>query len=191
MKNNYPTYNRRDPMEVIDNFLPYTQFSSLQNAMMDEYFSWHYNDRIVFDDEEARNDVNDFQFTHTFFAAMGIDPDPMEERMSNDLPIVMPVIDQLGCGKDDALRIKANLLTRYDTHLPNRFHVDLTDLPYDKCNTAVYYINTNDGYTEFEDGTKVESVENRMVIFDHKIKHRGTRCTDQKARIVVNFNYYV
>ena len=50
-------------------------------------------------------------------------------------------------------------------------------------------MNTNNGYTEFEDGTKVESVANRFVSFPEKMKHRGTSCTDKKTRIVININY--
>ena len=46
------------------------------------------------------------------------------------------------------------------------------------------------GYTSFEDGTKVESVENRFVTFDSDIKHSGTTCTNQKVRLVLNINYF-
>ena len=55
--------------------------------------------------------------------------------------------------------------------------------------TAVFYINTNNGYTEFEDGTRSESIANRMVTFPANLKHRGTTCSDEKTRIVINFNY--
>ena len=56
--------------------------------------------------------------------------------------------------------------------------------------TAVFYVNTNNGYTIFESGEKVSSVENRMVIFDSNILHTGTTCTDERVRCVLNFNYY-
>ena len=49
-------------------------------------------------------------------------------------------------------------------------------------------MNTNDGYTEFENGHRVESVANRVVIFDSNIKHTGVSCTDEKRRVVINFN---
>ena len=48
--------------------------------------------------------------------------------------------------------------------------------------TAVFYVNTNNGYTEFEDGTKVESVENRIIFFDGSRPHNSSTCTDQKIR---------
>jgi len=52
------------------------------------------------------------------------------------------------------------------------------------------YVNTNNGYTKFEDGTKVESVANRLVTFPANMKHKGTSCTDEKIRVVINFNYF-
>ena len=64
-----------------------------------------------------------------------------------------------------------------------------TDVQY-KCKTGILYLNSNDGYTSFEDGTKVESVENRFVTFDSNIKHSGTTCTNQKVRLVLNINYF-
>ena len=57
--------------------------------------------------------------------------------------------------------------------------------------TSIFYVNTNNGYTKFEDGTKVESVANRMVTFSTNMKHLGTSCTNEKRRIVINFNYFV
>jgi hypothetical protein len=59
-----------------------------------------------------------------------------------------------------------------------------------KHKTAIFYINTNNGYTEFNDGTKVDSVENRMLIFPSKLSHRAVAQTDEDQRIVINFNYF-
>jgi hypothetical protein len=55
--------------------------------------------------------------------------------------------------------------------------------------TAIFYLNTNNGYTLFEDGTKVDSIENTLLIFHGHRKHSGVSCTDQKRRIVLNINY--
>ena len=69
--------------------------------------------------------------------------------------------------------------------ITRKFHVDTNE----KCKTAILYLNTSDGYTEFEDGSRVDSRANRMVIFDSQTMHRGTTCTNQKTRVVINFNY--
>jgi hypothetical protein len=50
-------------------------------------------------------------------------------------------------------------------------------------------MNTCNGYTLFEDGTKVESVANRIVTFPNSMKHTGTTTTDSEYRMVINFNY--
>ena len=51
-------------------------------------------------------------------------------------------------------------------------------------------MNTNDGFTEFKNGDIIESIANRMVIFDSSLEHTGTSCTNKKRRIVLNFNYF-
>jgi len=55
--------------------------------------------------------------------------------------------------------------------------------------TAIYSINTTDGYTKFEDGTKCESVANRFCMFPCGTRHTGTTCTKTDRRLVINFNY--
>ena len=67
------------------------------------------------------------------------------------------------------------------------FHIDFH---YEHSRTAIFYVNTNNGYTEFEDGTKVESVANRFVSFAGDLLHRGVSQTDTKERVVINFNYF-
>ena len=92
-------------------------------------------------------------------------------------------------------KIKANLLTRTSNIVENSFHVDMADLKefpekLKQWTTSIFYVNTNNGYTKFENGTKIESVANRMVTFPAHIKHTGTSCTDEKIRVVINFNYF-
>ena len=81
-------------------------------------------------------------------------------------------------------RIKANMGPRTHEIRRNKFHIDFPNII-----TAVYYINTNNGWTEFKNGDKVESVANRIIIFDSDTIHTGTTCTDEKVRVLINFNY--
>ena len=83
------------------------------------------------------------------------------------------------------MRIKANLNVATKKHIKRDLHTDF-DVP---CITAIAYMNTNNGYTIFEDGTKIESVENRVLIFDSQLRHAGIPCTDEKRRVVINFNF--
>ena len=84
------------------------------------------------------------------------------------------------------VRARALLYTNQGRQIVHEKHVDFK-FPH---KTAVFYVNTNNGYTEFEDGTKVESVENRIVFFDGSKPHNSSTCTDQKIRVVVSINYF-
>ena len=85
------------------------------------------------------------------------------------------------------INIKLNS-TNYATKIKEgTYHCDYNI----KCKTAIYYLNTNDGYTKFQKDNKIiESIENRMVIFNSNLKHLGTNTTDSKRRLVLNFNYF-
>ena len=50
-------------------------------------------------------------------------------------------------------------------------------------------MNTNNGWTEFKSGIKVNSIANRMLIFDSKYEHVGVTSTDSNRRVVLNFNF--
>ena len=100
--------------------------------------------------------------------------------------------DTYGCNA--IYRIKCNLQVRQpESYIVEGFHSDLSfDMEKDmaaKWTTSILYINTNNGYTEFEDGTKVESVANRVVTFPADLMHRGATQTDEQTRILINFNY--
>jgi hypothetical protein len=84
------------------------------------------------------------------------------------------------------IRIKCNLTTRTDHIYVYGMHQDIENF---NGITGVYYLNSNDGYTIFEGGSKVDSVENRLVLFDSNIMHSGTSSTNSKTRCVINFNF--
>ena len=106
---------------------------------------------------------------------------------SSFFSIIEPNLKLLGVTK--LYRIKANLNPRTVFHRKGGWHIDFVNDPPFK--TAVYYVNTNNGWTEFKNGGRVKSVANRMVIFDSNLEHQGVTCTDEKRRVVINFNYDV
>ena len=73
------------------------------------------------------------------------------------------------------------------------FHIDLSFMDHGRMSewrTGILYLNTNNGYTLFEDGTKIESVANRFISFPSAMSHKGTTCSDENKRIILNFNYF-
>ena len=164
-------------MKIKNNFLEQKDFDKLQNFIMGANFGWYYNPLIDYEE-----DVDKFQFTHTFYK----DDVPVSSSIQELNPIIKNI------NSVSLHRVKTNLLTRTPNIVENKFHVDMNFLSEEKLKqwtTSIFYVNTNNGYTKFEDGTKVESVANRMVSFPGNLKHTGTSCTNKKTRVVINFNY--
>lgn len=159
--------------KITDNFLSLDEFDQIKSLMMDDsYLPWYFNDYVLSKKEDKGQA---WQFTHTFY-------DNWRFR-SDYVNSLAPLLDKIN--PKAWLRIKANLGIKSDEVREQGWH---TDYNFD-CTTAVFYINENNGYTIFEDGTKVESKANRLVEFNSQYKHSGTTHTDTTARVVINLNY--
>ena len=157
-------------IEIIDNFLPEEEFKSIQSFMMSGEFRWFYCDG------RAYNDDGKYLMIHMFFQ-------PDVGTNSEHIDMWNTFMQQVGAKKCE--RIKANLTFKTSKIEPAPFHIDYKDMK-----TATFYINTNNGYTEFKNGVKVQSVANRVCIFDSNLEHCGTTHTEGgPQRVVVNFNY--
>ena len=160
-------------MKVIDNFLPSYQFKILERMMRSTEFPWYYNDGIL-----KTHEPHQYQFTHLFYYKG-------DKNFSSEfLPLLDSGINKLGLTR--LWRIKANLNPRTLFHRKAGYHIDFEDIM-----KAVYYVNTTNGWTEFKKVCRVKSVANRVVIFDSNLEHSGVTCTDEKRRMVINFNYEV
>ena len=168
-------YYMNTKIKVVDDFLPKKNFKNIQDVMLSPDFPWYYNSVI-----DRLDDEDKFQFQHYFYR----NNRPLSSFYNEwyDM-LVMPIVDWSVLD-----RIKANLLTRTPEIIENEFHTDINP-PTKPLTTSIFYVNTNNGYTKFEDGTRVESVENRLLTFPMNMKHTGTTCTDEKIRVVINLLY--
>ena len=161
-------------IQLYDNFLDKGIFNILQDFFLGPEVLWSWCDNVS---EPAEcSELDNYQFYHMLFE----DGQPKSEALMK----VFPILDKVNSGR--VIRVKANCNPRHTEIIKYGMHIDQSV----ECTTAIYYVNTNNGYTEFEDGSRVESIENRLVTFPSYMKHTGTTCTDQKRRIVINFNYY-
>jgi hypothetical protein len=158
-------------INIIDNFLSEEDFQAISSLMTGPNFPWHFNNGILVEDEEDAK----FQFTHTFYMN--------SMSQSSFIDRLNPLFAKIN--PNALIRVKSNLQIRSSSIEETGYHTD-TEFT---CTTAIFYINTNNGYTSFEDGTKVESVANRFVSFDSNMKHSGTTHTDTLTRVLINFNY--
>jgi hypothetical protein len=144
-------------------------------------FPWYLNKSKVLKNQFS-NKIFDFQFTHTFYNNYF--------PTSSYIEVINPLIEKINPAA--ILRIKANLTTSTSEKVVYGMHTDYgeIDKKYFSGKTAVFYINTNNGTTVFQDGSEVESVENRLIIFDSRMPHSGTSCTNEKYRTVLNLNFF-
>lgn len=156
---------------VIDNFLPNNEFKSIKNLILDEYFPWYYYRYTA----EHTTHSYDFQFVHNFFNLI---------PRSDYFPNLKPLIDSLEAAA--LLRIKANLTPRSPEPFINKYHLDIEDV---RGLSGIFYINTNNGFTELDRSIRIESVENRLLLFDNRTIHAGSTNSDSQTRILLNLNF--
>ena len=83
---------------------------------------------------------------------------------------------------------RVNCTTGQAKKYTSAYHTDFSD-EINHHSTAIVYLNTNNGGTQFLEEGFIESRANRAIIFPNHIQHAGVWCTDKKLRFVANFNY--
>ena len=197
------TTTSTNQITVIDNFLSPYDFIVLQKLLFSEDMTWEFGSKVDARNATSKNlpandDLANYQFVHVFLAPLDM------LKVSPHADKLNPFMEKLGV--ESIFRIKANLEGWKPEPYYSTFHID-NGVPEDTClartannvfedrlvsnmTTGIYYLNTCNGYTEFEYGTIVNSVANRFVSFPGNTLHRGVSQTDTKARIVINFNYW-
>lgn len=158
-------------MQIIKDFLPQNQFLQIKDILTGVHdFPWYYTDYV------AKEGLDDgYYFVHWFYK------DNLQESkyFAN---VLMPVLGHMNFSY--LIRAKTNLYTRHQFQNPHGFHRDHPE----KHSVALYSVNSNNGYTLFKDGTKVESVENTLLIFNGDLEHASVPQTDEKIRVNININ---
>jgi len=170
-------------IQVIDNFLSKKEFDELKPIFGNEC-NWTFSE-ILADDEIICDQKYNYQYVHGVYDRQ----EPANRYFNNIIPFLL---------KLDAraiVRCKVNSICREEEIVIHGFHTDMAypeghPIALDGMKTAILYLNTNNGFTCFEDGTKVESVANRCVIFPAHYKHSGTTCTDVHRRLALNLVYF-
>ena len=156
-------------MNIYKNFISKKNSNKINDVFLSDIFPWYYLPTMC----KFKNDTP--FLSHTFFKDGQIS--------SSAMFLIESIIKKLKIKK--LINIRANLTLNGDFKCS--WHVDkyTPDL---KHKTAIYYVNTNNGYTEFED-KKVKCEKNKIIIFDAHKKHRAIGQTNTKTRMVINFNY--
>ncbi len=168
-------------MRIEDKFLDKLTFHRIKKVIFNQIETpW-----MCIRDISGKGREKDCYFTHTLFEThMNED----KELYYNGIPCsphhwIADILKE-AIGAETLIRVKANLYPRTDILHSHRPHKDYT---FDH-KAALLSLNTCNGHTNV-DGTKVESVKNRMLFFNPQVIHNSTNCTDEQFRCNININY--
>jgi len=166
-------------VEIYDNYLPNSEFQYIKTQLFDRYFPWYLSQVITTTQDTSENIAENynFQMVHLFYKNFA--------PTSGLFELLTPITTKLN--PRGLIRIKANLTFKTSKIIEQGYHTDLPDS--EPCTTGVYYLNNTDGYTKFSNGEVIEGIENRLVLFDSRLSHTGTTCTNADARCVLNINF--
>ena len=178
--------NRELPLEGVeihDNFLTDQYVKHLQSMFFDQNFPWSYSPFVGYTGQETKlskeETDNHLYFIHRIYDNLR----PIESPPFQVFDQLLPILDALEVRS--LIRIRALLYVNQGKIIKHETH---KDAPY-PIKAALLYLNDNNGYTGFADGTKIESVANRVALFDGSLDHHSTTPTNCKDRIVININY--
>ena len=172
--------------KVIDNFLDEEYFDSLVTFFIEDgeiqgqpqgplwYFNPHIVSRPGHKNYTAKKDKL-FYLAHLLYGRQT----PLSPYYDKTIPLLKKL--EAVC----LIRIKVNLYPSTEILHEHAAHADF-DFPH---SGAILSLNTCDGYTKLEDGTKINSVANRILLFDASKHHCSTTTTNVPARINININY--
>jgi hypothetical protein len=159
--------------KIIDNYLPKEEFEKIRDIIMSAEFPWYYAPNVAYKNKHVDGVM---YFTHIFYKNGLVN--------SNFYELLSPLISKIDAKA--MIRVKGNMYP----NIGNRGkELDHTDYNFEHKG-AIFYINTNNGPTVFEDGTEIEAVENRILFFEPHKMHSLFYCTDQKVRVNININYF-
>ena len=158
-------------MKIIDNYLQKPIFKNIENVLMGGNFPWYYSSSVAY-----AKDVNDYFYYHFLYN---------DNHQTSDYfnAIALPLLGNLKFKK--ILRIKVNAYQKKSKIVEHAFHVDKQE-PH---KVALFSVNTNNGYTLFKNGKKVESKANRAILFDGNEEHKSSSQTNTNVRVNININY--
>jgi hypothetical protein len=160
--------------EVIDNFLDKEYFDTIKNTLTSLDMNWFYRDNMTSDDENGM-----CYFTHNFFLKNHV--------YSPYFNLLEPFLAKLNIAS--LIEVRSNMTISNEDRYESSWHVDNS---YENSKTVILYLTTCNAKTMINvenEIIEIDSVENRILIFDTNISHKMKSATDAKRRIIINLNY--
>jgi hypothetical protein len=172
---------------IQDDWLPWYNLHIFKEYVLNVDFPW-YKCEVVAEEGIAKSPIEQHpkfasrqQFVHAFLDDYGLDS-------SGGSKFIHEMGKLLNAKK--LYRCKLNYGMRTVEPTIGGWHQDYMKIKeWPNLKIALLYLNTNNGYTILEDGTKIESIENRLAIFDNSVIHTDCSQTDTEGRLVLNIAF--
>lgn len=161
--------------KIIDNYFSESVYEEILNTIQSSTFPLYYQNSVTF------KNINDNYFFYHILINRNTSTTSFNNIANFFIESVCPSF---------VYRMSVNAYPRTSKHTLDGFHVDLNHFH----KVALWYANTNNGYTVLKDplgneDIEVNSVKNRMLLFDGNIFHSVVTQTDSHLRYVINMNY--
>ena len=169
-------------IKIFDNFLEKELLNKIIDQLCSDKTPWFHSLVDVRTTTYGITKNKNGYFRHTFY----VDDEP--NLPLYDFFIKNNLVKKLNCST--LISARANLSLRDIDTIESSYHVDYK---FKNSKTAILYLTTCNAKTVFQlEGKEipVESVKNRLVVFDTDVKHKIIYQTDKHKRYVINFNYY-
>lgn len=148
-------------INIKDNFLDEEIIHDLEYCMLGSNFAWF---------------IAEHKLTHHFWK---------EHNFSNRYNDICRSWIDMYIKPTALIKVQGDLY--FKTQKVKKIKIDAKDK---NSKISILYINNNNGYTKFKDGTVVESVRNRIITFPADLEYAENTCTNDTFRCIINMNYY-
>jgi hypothetical protein len=165
-------------IKIYDNFLPEEKFKKLQEVLvLNEFFPIYLHDKVAASDDEENN--WNWYGTHSFY----LHNQPVSDYYYDVKDLLLDKVMEITNSRS-LLRMRLNFYPYFEHLREHKPHQD-GDFP---LLAGIYCLNTCDGFTRLEDGTKIDSIANRFYTFEAHKYHNSSTTTNAKGRFNINFN---
>ena len=169
-------------IQIVDNFLDIKDFENIKNIVNHLKFPWE----IISQANKNSSDERHFQLMHSLHYY----PYRQSKHLDNIMkPLAKKIKIHFDVKKINLVRARVNCFFRQNEQLEYGYHKDINNN--DNLINCLFYLDTNNGYTEFKTGEKVKTVENRILFFSNTLWHQTVSQTDSLFRKNLNLNFEI
>tara|TARA_B110000285_G_C14731414_1_gene426623 strand:- start:4 stop:531 length:528 start_codon:yes stop_codon:yes gene_type:complete len=173
-------------IKVLKNVLSEKDWTELNNDLNSPVFTWYYQKTVADCDT---TEYKAFYFTHGYINLEGL---INSEWANNHNRAICSYLTNYFKKDIDLFWSKSNMFTRMEKNYVCGFHTDVKlQEKLGETYTLIYYVNTNNGGTQIQNGPFIPSVKNTAVLMSGDTMHSSVVQTDTNVRLNMNFNFKV